>query len=76
MQVKQMNLDIYGTITRITQGSLKEENTVCKSTCMSILIYQVLIGKTDPADPTKQEDYLIHILETKAPLGLNIEDGL
>ena len=57
-----MNLDIGGTIIRITQGSLKEENSVCKDTCMSILIYRMnllddvsvtLIDKTDPTDPTK-----------------------
>ena len=36
-----MSLDIDGTIIRITQESLKKENTVCKDTCMSTLIYQV-----------------------------------
>ena len=35
-----------------------------------------LIDKTDPTDPTKREDYWIHTLKTKAPLGLNVEDGL
>ena len=34
-----------------------------------------LIDKTDPTDPTKREDYWIHILKTKAPLELNVEDG-
>ena len=32
--------------------------------------------KTDPKDPTKRENYWIHNLKTKAPLGLNVEDGL
>ena len=81
-----MNLDVGGTIIRITQESLKEDNSVCKNTCMSILIYRItgflndisvtLIDKTDPTDPTKREDYWIHTLKTKAPLGLNVEDGL
>ena len=35
-----------------------------------------LIDKTDPKDPTKQEDYWIHTLKTKATLGLNVEDSL
>ena len=35
-----------------------------------------LIDKTDPKDPTKRKDYWIHIHKTKAPLGLNVEDGL
>ena len=35
-----------------------------------------LIDKTDPKDPTKGEDYCIDTLKTKAPLGLNVEDGL
>ena len=39
-----MNLDIGGTIIRITQESLKEENSVCKETCMSILIYRITQG--------------------------------
>ena len=42
MKVKrQMNLDINGTIIRITQESLKEVNTACKDTYMGTLIYQV-----------------------------------
>ena len=32
--------------------------------------------KTDPKDPTKRENDWIHTLKTKAPLGLNVEDGL
>ena len=77
-----MNLDIDGTIRRITQECLKEENTVCKGTCMSTLIYQViyvsvtLIDKADYKDPTKREDDWIYTLKTKATLGLNAEDGL
>ena len=35
-----------------------------------------LIGKTDPRKPTEREDYWIHTLKTKAPMGLNMEDGL
>ena len=35
-----------------------------------------LIDKTDPTDPTKREDYWIQTPRTKAPLGLNVEDGL
>ena len=35
-----------------------------------------LIDKTDPRDPTEREDYWIHTLKTKAPRGLNMEDGL
>ena len=34
----------HRTVIRITQESLKEENTACKDTCMSILIYQVTQG--------------------------------
>ena len=81
-----MHLEIDGTIIRIMQQSLKEENTACKDICMSTLIYQVtqsfytycltLIDKTDPKDPTKQEDCWIHGLKTKAPLGINVEDNL
>ena len=32
--------------------------------------------KTDPKDPAKRENDWIHTLKTKAPLGLNVEDGL
>ena len=39
-----MNLDIDGTIIRMTRETLKEENNACKDTCMSILIYQVTQG--------------------------------
>ena len=35
-----------------------------------------LIDKTDPRNPTEREDYWIHTLKTKAPRGLNMEDGL
>ena len=35
-----------------------------------------LIDKTDLKDPTKQEDFWIQTLTTKAPLGHNVEDGL
>ena len=35
-----------------------------------------LTDKTDHKNPTKREDYCIHTLKTKAPLGLSVEDGL
>ena len=35
-----------------------------------------LIDKTDPKDSSKREDFWIQTLKTKAPLGLNVEDGL
>ena len=35
-----------------------------------------LIGKTDPKDPTKREDYWFDTLKTKTPLEFNVEDGL
>ena len=83
-----MNLDIDGTIIRILQEILKDENTACKDICMGILIYLpgnwgflnyvsvTLIDKTDPKDPTKREYYWIQTLKTKDPLGLNDEDDL
>ena len=42
---------------------------------MYIYIYIYICG-IEPKDPTKREDYWIHTLKTKAPLGLNVEDGL
>ena len=33
-----------------------------------------LIDKTDPKDPTKRDDYWNHTLNTKPPLGINVED--
>ena len=38
-------------------------------------IYVTLIDKTDPRAPAKCEDYSIHTLKTKAPMGLNVEGG-
>ena len=35
-----------------------------------------LIDKTDLKNPTEREDYWIYTLKTKAPMGLNIKDGL
>ena len=35
-----------------------------------------LIDKTDPRNLTEREDYWIYTLKTKAPMGLNMEDGL
>ena len=35
--------------------------------------YVTLIDKADPKAPTKREDYWIHTLNTKTPMGLNIE---
>ena len=37
--------------------------------------YATLIDKTDPRAPTKPEDYWIHNLKTKAPMGLNVKGG-
>ena len=37
--------------------------------------YVTLTNKTDPRAPTKHEDYSIHSLKTKAPMGLNVEGG-
>ena len=37
--------------------------------------YVTLIDKTDPRAPTKPEDYWIHNLKTKAPMGLNVKGG-
>ena len=37
---------------------------------------QTLIDKKDPKNPTQRTDYWMHILKNKAPLGLNVEDGL
>ena len=34
--------------------------------------YVTLIDKTDPKAHTKREDYWIHTLKTKAPIGLNV----
>ena len=39
-------------------------------------VSDTLIDKTDPKDPAKREDCWIHILKTKAPLALNVEDSL
>ena len=33
------------------------------------------IDKTDPRARTKREDYWIHNLKTKGPMGLNVEGG-
>ena len=38
-------------------------------------IYVTRMDKTDPRAPTKREDYSIHTLKTKAPMGLNVESG-
>ena len=37
--------------------------------------YVTLIGETNTRAPTKREDYWIHTLKTKPPMGLNVEDG-
>ena len=37
--------------------------------------YVTLIDKTDPKAHTMREDYWIHTLKTKAPIGLNVEGG-
>ena len=67
--------------------SMKEASTVCKSIYMNIFdlpdhtgflkdVTVTLIDKTDPRNPSEREDYWIHTLKTKAPRGLNMEDGL
>ena len=35
--------------------------------------YVTLIDKNDPRAPTKREDYWIHTLNKKAPMGLYVE---
>ena len=35
--------------------------------------YVTLIDKNDPRAPTKREDYWIHTLKKKAPMGLYVE---
>ena len=37
--------------------------------------YVTLTDKTNPSTPIKCKDYWIHTLKTKAPMGLNVEDG-
>ena len=37
--------------------------------------YVTLIDQTDLRAPTKREDYWIHTLNTKAPMGLTVEVG-
>ena len=39
-------------------------------------VFVTLIDKTKTKYPPKLEDYWIHTLKSKAPLGLNVEDGL
>ena len=34
-----------------------------------------LTDKTDTKNSTKRDNYWIHTFKTKAPLGLNVEDG-
>ena len=67
--------------------SMKEANAVCEniymniSTYLATLIFQkisvtvTLIDKTDVRNPTERKDYWIYTFKTKAPMGLNIEDG-
>ena len=80
---KQACLDHDGITIKINLVNLIEQRTVCKDTFTNIFSYQVqlpdtyviLIDKTDPRVPTKREDYWIHTLKTKAPIGLNVEGG-
>ena len=37
--------------------------------------YVTLIDNSDPREPNKPEDYWIHTLKTKAPMGFHVEDG-
>ena len=65
---------------RITHGSLKEENTVFKVYFPGHSEFlkdksAILIKIWDSTNPTKQQNYWIYILKTKAPLEHNVEDG-
>ena len=37
--------------------------------------YVTFIDKTYPRAPTKREGYWFHTFKTKAPMGLNVEEG-
>ena len=70
----------------ITQESLKRENLLQRHLYNHFNlpgpsgflndVSVTLIYQTNPKNPTKREDYRIHTLKTKAPLGLNAEDDL
>ena len=64
-----MNLDIGATIM-YEHFNLPDHSEFLND------ISDTFIDKTDPTDPTKQEDYWIHTLKTKAQQGLNVEDSL
>ena len=40
-----------------------------------IYVTLIDIDKIDPRAPTKREDYWIHTLKSKAPMGFNVEGG-
>ena len=63
----------------------REDTFVCKDTFTNISgaksywflqdTYATLIDKTDPKAPTQHEEYWIHTLKAKSPMGLNAEVG-
>ena len=40
------------------------------------MVSVTFIDKTDPSNPLEREQYWRHILQTNAPHGLNIADGV
>ena len=82
----QTCLDYHGTTIKTILGNLIEEKTVSKDIFTNIFQLPgqtrflqetnvTLIDKTDPTAPTKREDYWIQTLQTKVPMGLNVEGG-
>ena len=75
-----------GIIIKITVENTHVMKIVCKNICMittclviNIFFYTVsvtFIDKTDPSKPLEREQYWRHILQTNAPHGLNIADGV
>ena len=75
-----------GITIKIIPGNLIEEKTVYKNTFKNIFqlpghiaflqdTYITLNNKTNPRAPAQREDYWIHSLQTKAPMGPNVEGG-
>ena len=80
-----MNLDKDRTTIKILQESWKvEKHCMQRHFCEHFNlpghsgflsnVSVTLIDKTDSKNPTKREDYWIHTLKTKAPLGCNVEN--
>ena len=75
-----------GIIIKITVENTHVMKIVCKNICMittclviNIFFYTVsvtFIDKIDPSNPLEREQYWRHILQTNAPHGLNIADGV